>query len=59
MCANCHILLHTNKWDKIILPEVDKYVNNFIRGKEEQQTRRTVTADTAGAAPVTPATFFG
>lgn len=27
-------------------------------GEEEQQTHRTVTAETAGAAPVTPATFI-
>jgi len=28
---------------------------NFNRGEEEQQTHRTVTAETAGASPVTPA----
>ena len=58
MCANCHILLHTNGFDKTIQPEVDKYVDDFIRGKEEQQIRRTVTAETAGAAPVTPANLI-
>jgi hypothetical protein len=57
ICANHHILLHTKGFMKDIQPKVDDYVKRFIGGKEEQQIRRTVTAETAGAAPVTPATL--